>query len=71
MTKDELIEALQPFTDDIEIVLLAGQLFYEIDHATYGTNSRDDGVLVLVKGAQVIVPTLAAERRADTSSERP
>lgn len=56
MTKQELLEALQPYTDDIEIVIAADGRFFEIDHAGYGTNSRQDGVALLTKGAQMLVP---------------
>lgn len=68
MTKAELIEALQPYTDEIEIVMLANNLFYEVDSAGYGINSRDDGVVVLIKGAQVLIPRIRLPRASQETS---
>lgn len=57
MTKEELTDALTPFTEELRVLIYdaATRKHYEVDNARYGL-SDGEGVLVLVKGAQVLFP---------------
>ncbi len=72
MTKDQLIQALEPFTGEIQLVIhdaQKGQTF-EIDHAHYGLVSDGTGVLVLVRGAQKMWPALRQNGPAHSEGEK-
>lgn len=53
MTKGELMRALEPFTDEIEILIDDGDRSFEVDHWRYGL-IQGTGVLVMRRGAQVM-----------------
>ena len=65
MTKAELIEALTPFSDELEIGVLSVDpgYWHSISEAKYGFDGAHDGVLVLVPNAPKIVLHRPALRR--------
>lgn len=67
MTKADLIRALEPFTDDIEIVL-ATSSHYKVHGHSYGVDERRDGVFVLVAlNRPVEIKRVDSQRRAQRS----
>lgn len=47
MTKEELIEALQPFTDDIKIFRKNEGIGVEVQKAEYEMLSSGEGIIIL------------------------
>lgn len=66
MTKAELLEALAPFDDELEIMIGSSGRWYEVDHTEYAQRFSGDGCLVLQLGAQIL---LRVRPRAAVSEE--
>lgn len=64
MTKAELTEALQPFTDDIEIMIGSNGHWYEVDHHDYAQRFGGEGCLVLELGAKILLRTRPKAHKA-------
>lgn len=62
VTKGELMKALEPFDDDIEIVIGSGELFFEIPGYAYGIDVTGDGWVIVDKGNSVHMPRLRTVR---------
>jgi hypothetical protein len=56
MTKAELIAALEPFTDEVEIAIGEDGGFSEITGHAYGMGKGGDGWLILDRGGRVELP---------------
>lgn len=69
MTKAELLEALQPFTDETEVMIGDRGHWYEVDHSEYAQRFNGYGCLVLTLGAKILLRT--APRNADNSAADP
>ncbi len=54
MTKYELLRYLEPFTDDIEIVVGTGDLCFESDSCEYFLRNGT-GMVAIHQGAQVLI----------------
>ncbi len=65
MTKAELIEELEPFTDEVEIMIGSAGRWYEVDHSEYAQRFGGEGCLVLNLGAQILLRT---KSRTSTST---
>lgn len=66
MTKEDIVKLLEPFTNDIEILIRDGERFFEVDHHAYGVSKTGDGVIVLQLGAQRIWPGITVGKATDT-----
>jgi hypothetical protein len=65
--KHELLQALEPFTDETEVLVrMAGQYYYGVAEMVYGQRGDGEGVVVLTQGSRSTVPRLAKK-----SGERP
>lgn len=62
MTKAELLAALEPFTDEIEIAIGEDGGFSEITGHAYGLSKEGDGWLILDRGARVELPRVVRAR---------
>lgn len=56
MTKAELLAALEPFTDEMEIAIGEDGGFSDITGYAYGLSKDGDGWLILDRGARVELP---------------
>jgi hypothetical protein len=62
MTKAELLAALEPFTDEIEIAIGEDGGFSEITGHAYGLSKGGDGWLILDRGGRVELPRVVRPR---------
>jgi hypothetical protein len=63
MTKAELLRALEPFDDDIEVLAIDDGRAYEIEDAGYGTILANNyGCLLLHTGARAVVRWMPRKR---------
>jgi hypothetical protein len=62
MTKAELLAALEPFTDEIEIAIGENGGFSEITGHAYGLSKDGDGWLILDRGGRVELPRVVRPR---------
>ena len=55
MTKAELLAALEPFSDETEVMIGNHGRWYEIDHHEYAQRFNGYGCFVLTLGAQILL----------------
>lgn len=63
MTKGELIRFLEPFTDDIEVIVLNGNEWRSTSAATYAQRAGEGLVVVALGGSTFAPDTMTALRR--------
>ena len=70
MTKEEMLAMLQPFTDELRIVLwdpMRGE-FMNIERAMYGMAGDGEGLLILDIGNEARLPPVRRTRKETSSS---
>ena len=55
MTKAQLLEALKPFTDEVEIMIGDNGHWYEVGDRKYAQRFNGEGCLVLMVGAKILL----------------
>lgn len=69
MTKAELLAALEPFTDEMEIAIGEADGFSELAGYAYGLDGGGAGWLILDKGVRVDLPRVVRARKETPADE--